>query len=192
MRVIAGEFKGRPLKAPTGNITRPTTDRVRESLMSALVSVRGGFKGAFVLDAFAGSGALGIEALSRGAAHATFCEKDAGVFRVLRDNIATLKLPSARASLFHADTLKTLPVKIGSAFDLVFLDPPYVLAPSDIWAFMQKLAGQGYLAPGALVVYEHGKKDAISECGAFNSQLWDTVLSKQYGDTVIDILRYKD
>ncbi|MDR2721456.1 MAG: RsmD family RNA methyltransferase, partial [Coriobacteriaceae bacterium] len=76
MRIVAGEYKGRVLKAPSGQTARPTTDRVREALMSVLISARGTLDGAVVLDAFAGSGALGLEALSRGAAHVSFCEKN--------------------------------------------------------------------------------------------------------------------
>ena len=94
MRIIAGEYRGRRLQAPKGDATRPTTDRVRESLMSALSSARGGFEGAVVLDAFAGSGALGLEALSRGAASAHFFEKDGVALRALCANVEALGVPT--------------------------------------------------------------------------------------------------
>ena len=99
MRIIAGEFRGRTIKAPKGEGTRPTTDRVRESLMSSVNSARGGFEGAVVLDAFAGSGALGLEALSRGAANARFCERDGAAFKVVCANVEAV-------SYTHLDVYK--------------------------------------------------------------------------------------
>ena len=99
MRIIAGEFRGRKLDAPRGDGTRPTTDRVRESLMSALVSLRDGLDGAVVLDAFAGSGALSLEALSRGADTAVLCERDRDAAAVIERNISALRLGRDRARL---------------------------------------------------------------------------------------------
>lgn len=98
MRVIAGEFRGRILDSPSADTTRPTTDRVRESLFSSLYSRTGGFDGLSVLDAFAGSGALGIEALSRGASHAVFFERDPAAVRVLESNLAALSLAAPSRS----------------------------------------------------------------------------------------------
>lgn len=106
MRIIAGEFRGRKLDAPRGDGTRPTTDRVRESLMSALVSLRDGLDGAVVLDAFAGSGALSLEALSRGADTAMLCERDRDAAAVIERNIAALRLGRDRARLVRGDVLK--------------------------------------------------------------------------------------
>ena len=98
MRIIAGEFRGRSLKSLKGDETRPTTDRVREALMSSLVSARGTLEGARVLDAFAGSGALGLETLSRGAAHVLFSEQGREAARIVESNITSLKLQIGRAS----------------------------------------------------------------------------------------------
>ncbi len=120
MRIIAGEFRGRPLKSLKGDATRPTTDRVREALMSSLVSARGTLEGAWVLDAFAGSCVLGLETLSRGAAHVMFCEQGKEVARVVEGNISSLKLSRGRYTLRRGDTF-TLPQVKGLAFDLVFL-----------------------------------------------------------------------
>lgn len=106
MRIIAGEFRGRKLDAPRGDGTRPTTDRVRESLMSALVSLRDGLDGAVVLDAFAGSGALSLEALSRGADTAVLCERDRDAAAVIERNISALRLGHDRARLVRGDVLK--------------------------------------------------------------------------------------
>ena len=125
MRIIAGQFRGRTLAAPKGDGTRPTTDRVRESLMSAVFSQRGGFEDAVVLDAFAGSGALGLEALSRGAARAVFYECAPEAAKVVQKNVAKLGLEPARATVTRADVIERAPQFARPPFDLIFLDPPY-------------------------------------------------------------------
>ena len=151
MRIIAGEYRGRRLQAPKGDATRPTTDRVRESLMSALSSARGGFEGAVVLDAFAGSGALGLEALLRGAASAHFFEKDGVALRALCANVEALGVPTlgagARARLHRADVLERPPVWARPPFDLVLLDPPYALPAESALSMVAVLAGAGRLRP---------------------------------------------
>ncbi len=123
MRVIAGHLGGRRLGAPPGRTTRPTSDRVREALFSML----GGLDGLAVLDLFAGSGALGIEALSRGARRAVFVERDAGALAALRANLAALGLEEQRAQVRAGDALRALRAAAARAetYDLVFLDPPY-------------------------------------------------------------------
>ena len=103
MRIIAGEFRGRSLKSLKGDETRPTTDRVREALMSSLVSARGTLEGARVLDAFAGSGALGLETLSRGAAHVLFSELGREAARIVESNVTSLKLSRDRYTLRRGD-----------------------------------------------------------------------------------------
>ena len=109
MRIIAGEFRGRTLKAPKGEGTRPTTDRVREAMMSTVHSARGGFDDAVVLDAFAGSGALGLEALSRGARSVQFCERGGEALRALNANVRLLGLDARRARVRKGDVLKEVP-----------------------------------------------------------------------------------
>lgn len=118
MRVVAGEFKGRRLHAPRGRRTRPTADRVREALFSIL----GDVAGLRVLDLFAGSGALGIEALSRGAASATFVDDDARAVEAIRRNLEAV---GTRADVQRRDVLRYLPGAAGERYDLVFADPPY-------------------------------------------------------------------
>lgn len=189
MRIIAGEFRGRVLKAPKGDGTRPTTDRVRESLMSSIASARGGFEGARVLDAFAGSGALGLEALSRGAATACFYERDNSALQVISGNIRSLNLDPRHARTVRADVLEKPPTRQRPAFDLVFLDPPYALAAAESLGMMRALAESGALAPDALIVYEHALASnddadgAIEQCGFVLSA------RKKYGATAVDILR---
>ncbi len=121
MRIIAGKWGGRQLEMPPQNITRPTTDRVREALFSMLISRIGSFDGLYVYDAFAGSGALGLESLSRGAKHVTFAEKDQSARRILQNNVAKLKC-EGQVSI-EIDAFKIS--KAEQPFDLVFMDPPY-------------------------------------------------------------------
>ena len=189
MRIIAGEFRGRVLKAPKGDGTRPTTDRVRESLMSSIASARGGFTGARVLDAFAGSGALGLEALSRGAESACFFERDNSAYQVIAGNARTLGLDSRRARVVRADVLEKPPVRQRPAFDLVFLDPPYALAAVESLGMVRALADAGAVSSDAIVVYEHAltsnddADEAIESCG------FSLSARKKYGATAVDILR---
>lgn len=193
MRIIAGEFRGRRLDAPKGDGTRPTTDRVRESLMSAVHSARGGFEGARVLDAFAGSGALGMEAVSRGAASAVLCERDRGAADVIERNLRTLGLGRDTARLMRSDVLKRPPALLaGEPFDLVFLDPPYALAPAEVLDLLARLDEAGSLAQDVLVSYEHdGADDAAVEALAIERG-WDVVSHRRFGDTAIDFLERAD
>jgi 16S rRNA (guanine966-N2)-methyltransferase len=121
MRIIAGEWRGRRIAAPPGDRTRPTTDRVREAWMSTL---QHDIPGATVLDLFAGSGALGLETLSRGAAHVTFVERAAGPLRVLHSNIELLQA-GAGVEVVKADALKYAAALSVGAFDIALADPPY-------------------------------------------------------------------
>ncbi|MEG0070298.1 MAG: 16S rRNA (guanine(966)-N(2))-methyltransferase RsmD [Raoultibacter sp.] len=192
MRIIAGEFKGRVLAAPKGVATRPTTDRVRESLMSAIGSARGGFEGAVVLDAFAGSGALGLEVLSRGASSSHFYETNPETLRVLKANIAATKVLSTRATIHRCDVLKAPPVGCRPPFDLVFLDPPYALEAAIVLELVAVLEAAGALASDVIICYEHDKAhnlDFDSNNASLKHPLQLSIVShKIYGDTAIDIL----
>lgn len=146
MRVIAGSRKGHKLAAPRGLDTRPTSDRVRENVFNLV----GPVDGARVLDLFAGSGALGIEALSRGAARATFVEKDRHALESLRANLEATRFVEL-ASVITRDAETLSPEALGAPFDLVFADPPYALVPKS-----RALAGlAALLAPGGLAVVEY-------------------------------------
>src|SRR5262249_41616293 len=146
MRIISGEHRGRSITAPPGRTTRPTPDRVRGALFSALESRLGGpgsLEGVRVLDLFAGSGALGLEALSRGAAHAVFVERDRAALRALQDNLATLKLGD-RARVMPEDAVHAVRALAarGERFDAVLVDAPYG-APEAVEAL--SAAGEGGL-----------------------------------------------
>ena len=155
MRVIAGRFRGRKLVVPEGGSVRPTADRVREALFNILThATGGGIAGATILDAFAGSGALGIEALSRGAAHVTFLEDDAAVLRVLRRNVDGLDATD-RIDIFRADAGH--PPRAPRAHDMVLMDPPYgagLAVPA-----LMALTDQGWLAADARAVIELAAKE---------------------------------
>ncbi|MBO4365908.1 MAG: 16S rRNA (guanine(966)-N(2))-methyltransferase RsmD [Eggerthellaceae bacterium] len=187
MRIIAGEFKGRPLKAPKGTDTRPTVDRVRESLMSSILSARGTWEGAVVLDLFAGSGALGLEAISRGASYACLCDKSHQAFVALRTNAKMAD--SGRVRIVKTDVCKRLPVPpAGSAFDLVFLDPPYAMGAGQVAALIARLRQEGALAAGTIVSYEHDASEDPLSNEAFLSLELAPVTRKKFGSTVIDLL----
>jgi len=188
MRVIAGKFRGRTIHAPKGEETRPTTDRVRESVFSALVSLMGAeLGGGSVLDAFAGSGALGIEALSRGCKSATFIDSSRDAVRVLQANLDSLGA-SGVARIVQGDAMSlaegcALP---GGPFALLLLDPPYRLAATDIEGFTSALARYGSIVDEAVIVYEHASDTPVE----WRSQ-FDLVTRKKYGSTGIDIVAYQ-
>jgi 16S rRNA (guanine966-N2)-methyltransferase len=187
MRIISGEYRGRSIKAPKGSATRPTTDRVRESLMSSIMSARGGFDGAVVLDAFAGSGALGIEALSRGAAFACLCEKDPVALAALASN--TSFIDSVRFRILRGDVTRQVPYAAHSAYDLVFLDPPYAMGVEDVGSMLAMVKTAGLLTSDALIAYEHDKKSDPAHHSGFLSLELVPVAHKVYGDTVVDLFR---
>ena len=194
MRIVAGEFKGRSIDAPAGEDTRPTTDRVREALMSSLYSQLGGFEDQCILDAFAGSGALGLEALSRGARHADFYESGKVAYRTLRANIVSCGLGGERASAYNADVLRAFPTGEGSLrggagtpYTLVFLDPPYAFGVQATAAFAGRLRDSGALSDDVMICYEHDMKDARGIEEAFAG--WEVVSTRKYGKTGITLLR---
>ncbi|HUP98908.1 MAG TPA: 16S rRNA (guanine(966)-N(2))-methyltransferase RsmD [Aeromicrobium sp.] len=172
-RVIAGEWGGRRLAAPKGSGTRPTSDRVREALFSSLESELGGFDGLRVFDLFAGSGALGLEALSRGAAHADFVEADRKAADVIRRNIAALGVPTARARI-HATSVERFVGELTAGFDLAFLDPPYRM-PSDTLAAVVEA-----LPEGGLIVVERSSREPFAWPGTRSG-----LRERRYGETTL-------
>lgn len=156
-RVIAGAARGRRLAVPAGHGTRPTSDRAREGLFSTLEALRGTLAGARVLDLYAGSGAVGLEALSRGAAAALLVEADRKAARVVRANVEALALPGADV---HAGPVDRLVAGAGPspAYDVVFLDPPYDLADDQVRGVLEAARDHGWLAEGAVVVVERATR----------------------------------
>ena len=155
MRIIAGEWRGRQIEAPPGIATRPTGDRVRETLFSMLASRVGSFENLRVADLFAGSGALGLEALSRGAASATFVERDAGAAAAIRRNAERLGA-SGRVQIFTGSAL-SLPRS--EPFDLIFADPPYAAGSGS--AAVHSVIKAEWLAPGGWLSVETARGEVV-------------------------------
>jgi 16S rRNA (guanine966-N2)-methyltransferase len=157
-RIVAGEAGGRRLAVPPGRGTRPTADRTREGLFSSVTALRGTLAGARVLDLYAGSGAVGLEALSRGADDVLLVESDARAARVIRGNIEALGLPGAR---LLADRVERVLARGPGEYpprDLVFADPPYAAPDTEVQRVLTALLGHGWLAPGAVAVIERSAR----------------------------------
>lgn len=181
MRIISGEARGRRLFAPDGMETRPTADRVREALFNI---IRGEVDGAYVLDLFAGSGALALEAISRGAAHAVMCDCSKKAADVIRRNIDLMRAQD-RTTLITGDWKTAL--SAGRApYTLVFLDPPYRMA--DVYAqAANSLLSAGLLAEDALIVMEHSADAAVS---GLTPPLY-VADTRTYRDTAVSFVRLK-
>ena len=159
MRIIAGQWRGRKLAAPEGMATRPTGDRVREVLFSMLASRLGSFEGLRVADLYAGSGALGLEALSRGAAFACFVEQDARAVAAIRANIEAVG--AADRTQVLARSASALPSQ--QPFELVFADPPY--APGSGTAALKQILKAGWVAPGSWISIETERGETVAPQG---------------------------
>ena len=156
MRIISGQWRSRPLIAPKGDTTRPTADRTRETLFSMLASRLGSFEDLKTLDLFAGSGALGLEALSRGAATCTFVEQDKDALTALDANITKLGA-KVQSDVRRSSVLSLGPTR--EAYDLVLLDPPYGSGAGHV--ALDKLSRLGWFAPSAWISVETGLKEEI-------------------------------
>lgn len=182
MRIITGTAKGRQLKTPRGNDVRPTSDRVKESLFAILA---GRIPDAAVADLFAGTGNLGLEALSRGAASAVFVDASPASIALIRDNAASTGLQS-RAEILRIDALAAVDrfARTGRTFDLIFCDPPYNrgLAP----AVAAKIAAGNILRPGGALIIEHSRHEQLPD------SLVNLTVSRteRYGETTVSILTH--
>ncbi|GGF39529.1 methyltransferase [Williamsia phyllosphaerae] len=181
VRIIAGLAGGRVIAAPPAG-TRPTSDRVRESLFGILDS-RVGLDGLRVLDLYAGSGALGLEAVSRGAAHATLVESDARAASTIASNVTATALPSAAFSVLRRRVEIVVGSQAPDAFDVVLLDPPYALDGAAVSANLSGLLAHGWLSSDAVVVVERSARSAPTEWPAG----LESYLSRTYGETRVDI-----
>lgn len=176
MRIIAGEWRGRALQAPKGDATRPTADRTREALFSMLTSRLGGFEGLRVADFFAGSGALGFEALSRGAAHCVFVEQDRQALAALSANAAALGL--------RADVRAQSVMALGAtseACDLILMDPPYDTGAGQV--ALDRCNRLGWVAPAALISIETHRSELIEVPG------FEIDTDRVFGKAKITLLR---
>lgn len=184
MRIVGGVLGSRVIRAPKGSGTRPTSDRVREALFSSLATLLD-LEGASVLDAYAGSGALALEALSRGAGHATLFERDREALATLRANVSSLGVAGV-ATVVSADVESATArgAVPGGPFTLLFVDPPYRIDKSKVRRLIHELIVGGMLTPGAVVVWEYGTGERPEW-----PQGVELVRTKRYGSTSIEIGR---
>jgi 16S rRNA (guanine966-N2)-methyltransferase len=176
MRVIAGQWRGRPLVAPKGDVTRPTADRTREALFSMLTARLGDFEGLSVGDFFAGSGALGIEALSRGAASCLFVEQDRAALDALRANLAKLE---AQGDVRASSVMALGPAR--APLDLILMDPPYGTGAGSV--ALDKLARLGWVGAGTWVSIETAKQEELDIAG------FTVDVSRVHGKARLTLLR---
>ncbi len=183
MRIIGGNRRGLKLsevgEGDTAAHLRPTSDRVREAIFNLLINAHGNpVAGARVLDLFAGTGALGLEALSRGALQATFVDDGTKALALIRANIAKMRV-EAETRVIRQDARRLGP-NAGAGYGLVFLDPPYGKGLGE--AVLAAMLAEGWLAPGAMVVWEEGAPPVVPEG-------FKQVDQRKYGDTVVTLLR---
>jgi 16S rRNA (guanine966-N2)-methyltransferase len=181
VRIIAGDWRGRKLTAPAGDTTRPTADRTRETLFSMLVSRLGSFEGLAVADLFAGSGALGLEALSRGAARCTFVEQDAAALKALKANVAALEA-GTRADVRASSVLSLGPAK--EPLDLLLLDPPYGSGAGAV--ALDKLQRLGWIGPATWISLETAVNEEPEVKGL------EAVADRKVGKARLTLLRMRD
>ncbi len=178
MRIIAGDWRGRKLVAPKGDLTRPTADRTRETLFNMLASRVGSFQGLSVLDLFAGSGALGLEALSRGAGHCLFVEQDSDATMAIRQNIATLDARS-RSNVQQASVMSLGPAKQTS--DLILLDPPYGTGAGVV--ALDRMMRLGWIGPATWIALETAHDEKVEV------KLLEPIAQRRVGKAGLSILR---
>lgn len=183
MRIVAGTFKGHAIQGPSSTATRPTSDRVRESIFNILAHGAAGFdiEGARVLDLFAGTGALGLEAISRGARFCQFVDDSAEARGVIRRNADALGV-IGQVKIWRRDATQLGPCAPQSPFGMVFADPPYNRGLGE--KALQSLVEGGWLSPGAIVVLEEAEKAVIADVPGL------TLLDQRsYGDTQVRFYR---
>lgn len=185
MRVIAGENRGRTLKTPGGRLTRPTTDKVKESIFNMIGPY---FEGGTVLDLYGGSGSLGIEALSRGAAFAVFVDKAAAASRIISENVEACRY-TGRSEILHLAAEAALDRLAADrrTFDYVFLDPPY--AKQRIAGDIRTLITKQMLAEDALIVIEH--EESVVLANSFMDELYRWKYRTYQGKTAVSIYRFQ-
>ncbi|ESQ87703.1 methyltransferase [Asticcacaulis sp. AC460] len=187
MRIVGGEFKGRSLTTPDGRNTRPTSDRAREAIFNVLAHAEWApdMDGARVMDVFAGSGALGFEALSRGASFCLFIETDEAARGAIRDNVETFGLfGTTRVHRRDATQLGVRPGPKSEAFDLVFLDPPYHKGLGE--KALDALVSGNWLSENAIIVFERGADE-----DDFVTEVWEIINTKIYGAAQVLFIKQK-
>ncbi len=190
MRIVGGRWKGLSIEGPQGkDVTRPTTDRVREAMASMVLNVFDlDMSRVSVLDAFAGSGAIGTEFLSRGAAHVTFCDRDREATIRIRSNMRMLKAQGSEYSVYPGDIFQMAGAKTldGAPFSCIILDPPYKMEAQEVGSLLCTLAQHNAIAPNACIIYEHAKHTP-----SLDEEILEHVKQKKYGTTLVELYTYK-
>lgn len=189
MRIVGGQWRSRTIQTPDGRATRPTTDRMREAIASVVLSACDlDLCGMSVLDAFAGSGAVGLELLSRGASTCLFCERDRHAASIARSNCTCLGVPGSAWRVLCGDVTKLVHKRLwGSPFHIVFLDPPYAMGAGDVREFVKTLRDTKQLAEECLILYERASNAPCMELeGA------ELLRTKAMASSSIDVLRMCD
>jgi 16S rRNA (guanine966-N2)-methyltransferase len=193
LKIVGGRFGSMSLEAPPdASTTRPTTNRVREAMASSVLSAFDlSLEGAHVLDPFAGSGALALEFVSRGATRATLADANAGAMARIKRNVARLGLGREEVTVLRAkaETLAAQPTLANAPFNLVLLDPPYALRAQEVAALVTTLAATGKLAPRAVILYERAK-NAAALAPLLTPAGFEELRTKHFGDTAYELLRY--
>lgn len=187
MRIVGGKWRGRRIDAPAGRDTRPTSDRVREAIFSSVYSLLGDLGQLVVLDLYAGSGALGLESLSRGAARCIFVESDRKAAATIVGNARALGADKDVAFVMRSSVNAGLPERLGSTgASLLLADPPYRIDPLQFSQVLEGLAAAGALASEALVVYEHSSQSEVLWPERFTA-----CSERRYGDTVVSFATFE-
>lgn len=187
--MIAGQARGRQLTVPKGRATRPTGDRVREAMFAAAGSVLGSFEGTRVLDLYAGSGAAGLEALSRGAEHALLVEADPRPAQAIRANLAAVGLDGGRLVQDRVERLLDRGLPPGEEpYDVLFADPPYALPGTELTGVLDVAATRGWLTPGALAIVERASRSEPLRWPPGFSPLQ----SRRYGEATLWYATFED
>lgn len=187
MRVIGGTWRGRTLDAPKGRDTRPTSDRVREAIFSSVYSLIGDLAGFVAIDLYAGSGALGIEALSRGADRCILVDNDRSAASAIARNLEAMGVGGGRATIVRANVSSGLAARLGRVeASLLLADPPYRIDALEFSQVLESLADGGVLKRDALVMYEHSSNTEALWPAAFQA-----AAEKRYGDTAVSFATYE-
>ena len=180
LRVIAGKFRSIPLKQPPMEITRCTTDRIREAIFNV---IQNHISDATVLDGFAGSGAIAIEAISRGAKHAICTDRNSQSIQIIKKNVAKCKIDNI--DIYQIDLISYLKRVQAIQFDLIFLDPPFAIEPDQLALILELIEKQKLLKPDGIIVLETVKDKVVNY-----PQSWDLYKQKHYGKSIIWFFRY--
>lgn len=194
MRIISGKYKGHIINCPRGKDVRPTTDRVKESIFSSLISILGSFDNAIVLDAFAGSGSLGFEALSRGAKSVVMFENNYNTYKNLINNASKLNLNEDELKICKDDVFNSgfSLIRFREPFNVVFLDPPYKYNANQVLSLLTNLIDSSVLKKDCDIVYEHSSKDLFEKyINSFQEKNICQVNDKIYGEVAVTYLKYK-